>query len=609
MPIIDLQLLGAFHISRDQAPLPGFDSERVRALMAYLAVDRSHPHRRTELAALLWPDQTPDIALANLRQTLNRARRGLGVQGLSSDVLEITRHTVAIAADAPLRVDIDRFVAEIAATQSHPHRRLSSCLPCIERLERAASLYQAPFCEDLGLGGMERLEEWCLVWRERLRAMALQALSTLTRHHQQRGDYARAENLARRQLEIEDMREEAHRQMMRALVLSGRRAEALSQYQRCRRLLKRELDVEPAQETTALYERIRSGEDVALIPASLVHNLPSPTTPFVGRERELGILADRLAAPDHRLVTLIGPCGAGKTRLAIEIARQQVGAFADGICYVSLERLLPGEHMLYALNSALGLPFHLESNPRAQLERHLASREMLLIIDQMERAADQNGLLAELLVHAPGLQLLVTHIVPLGLAGESTLLVQGLAMPDDPEDLTVLQSDAAQLLLSSARSSGHPLELVPEDALRLGRLLRAIDGLPLALELAAQWTPIFGLVEILEQFREDYEFLGTRSRTRPGRQRNVGAAMRYVWERLSEPARQVALALAAADSTTAGQLMQDHGLGPGALGELVDHPLVVQETDGSLRLINLACAYLREERASPIAKRAAVKGG
>jgi len=610
MPTINLQLLGAFQISLDQAPLPGFESERVRALLAYLAVERSYPHRRTELANLLWPDQPPDTSLANLRQTLNRARRGLCVQGLSSEILDVTRHTVAIAADAPLVVDVDRFVAQIDATRTHPHRRLSSCLHCIERLERAASLYQAPFCADLGLVGMEQLEEWRLVWRERLRAMALQALGTLTRHHQQRGDYARAEALARRQLEIEELCEEAHRQMMRALVLAGRRAEALSQYQSCRRLLRRELDVEPAQETTALYERVRSGEDEALIPASLVHNLPSPTTPFVGRELELEQLADRLAAPDHRLVTIIGPCGAGKTRLAIEIARRQVGAFTDGICYVSLERLLPGEHMLYALNSALGLPFHLESAPRAQLERHLASREMLLIIDQMERAEDQSGLLAELLGRAPGLQLLVTHIAPLGLAGESTLLVQGLDMPHSPDDhRSILRSEAAQLLLSSARSSGHPLEISSSDAIHLGQLLRAVDALPLAIELAAQWTPIFGLDEIVEQFAEDGEFLGTRSIARPERQRSVVAAIRYVWEHLSEPDRQVTLALSAVESSSAAQLVRKIGLGPAALSGLVDHPLVVRSDEGSLSLMNLARVYLREADLSPMAERETVKEG
>jgi len=204
----------------------------------------------------------------------------------------------------------------------------------------------------------------------------------------------------------------------------------------------------------------------------------------------------------------------------------------------------------------------------------------------------------------------VTHIAPLGLAGESTLLVQGLDMPDNPDDHhAMLQSDAAQLLISSARASGHPLELAPTDALYLGRLLPAIDALPLAIELAAQWTPLFALDEIYEQFCEDIEFLGTRSLSRPERQRSVGAAIQYVWERLSEPAREVALALATAKSSSAGQLVRENGLGANALSGLVDHPLVTRDAEGALKLLNLAGAYLREERASPIAKRAAVKEG
>ena len=598
MPTIQLQLLGAFQVANASGALHGLESERIRALLAYLAVERSQPHRRSDLACLLWPDQQTDAALANLRQALNRARRGLASNGRTYDVFEVTRHTVAIAKDAPLRVDVETFCANIEATQNHSHRRLSSCLPCMALLGDAVALYRGPFCADLGLTGLDCLEEWRLVWGERLQAMMLSALATLTSHYQQRGDYAQAEELARQQLAIEELRENAHCQMMRALALSGRRTEALAQYERCRRLLKRELDIPPSEATTALYEHIRIGEDEALVPASLVHNLPTPPTPFVGRECELTTLGERLASPDQRLITLVGPSGAGKTRLALKGARRQLGAFRDGICYVSLERLLPGEHMLYALINAVGLPYRLESAPRAQLERYLASREMLLVIDQMERAQDQVGLLAKLLSRAPRLQLLVASCVPLGLPGESTLMVRGLAFRSRSSETKLTESDAARLFVDAAHFGGHDFAWKAGDEEALGQLLTMVDGLPLAIELAAQWSAIFALDEIVAQYREDIEFLGTPATARPTRQRSISQSLDYVWGSLSEPARRTALMLAQVGPATATQLAQEQHLAADELAALVDHPWIACNQEGGLDLLEIVRPYLCERRSS-----------
>jgi hypothetical protein len=246
---------------------------------------------------------------------------------------------------------------------------------------------------------------------------------------------------AERQLALDPWREEAHRQLMQALYLCGQRSAALAQYERCHATLARELDVEPTRETTNLYKRIRdaapphtTGEGRAMVLglpiAPHTHTLPAPSTPFVGRERELAHLADLLQDPSCRLITIVGPGGMGKTRLALQLAAEQYETFADGAYVVSLASLHGAASVVPAIASAIGVTLRDGAEPTARLLDYLRTREMLLVLDNAEHLLDGVEVLTRVLEHAPGLRLLVTSRERLSLSGEWVVELAGLDYPD-----------------------------------------------------------------------------------------------------------------------------------------------------------------------------------
>jgi DNA-binding SARP family transcriptional activator len=247
-------LLGPFQVTLDGQPLTGFESDKARALLAYLVVETGWPHRRERLAGLLWPERCEQAARANLRRVLANLRQITGDREAEPHLLSITPQTVQLDGSGDLWSDVAAF----AALQPAPLRADLQAQPAIDRAERAAALYRGEFLEGFSLAGSADLEEWVLVSRERYRRLVMQALRRLATHYERCGEFDRALAYAWRQVELDAWQEGAHLQVMRLLALDGQRAAALAQYETCRRLLHQELGVKPSAETTRLYERIRS---------------------------------------------------------------------------------------------------------------------------------------------------------------------------------------------------------------------------------------------------------------------------------------------------------------------------------------------------------------
>jgi DNA-binding SARP family transcriptional activator len=237
--------LGGFQVACDGAPITQFHDDKVRALLAYLAVEADRSHARASLAALLWPEQPDAVALNNLSQTLVRLRAALGAAAADA-LLQITRQAIQWR---PASADVD--MAAFA--------RLSGSRDVAD-LARAADLYRGEFLAGFGLPGCEAFEEWLLLMREQLKQQALAVLHTLADQHLTAGRYAEAADAARRQLALEPWHEPAQRQLMRGLALAGDRRAALAAYDHCRAVLAHELGIEPESETAALAERIRAGD-------------------------------------------------------------------------------------------------------------------------------------------------------------------------------------------------------------------------------------------------------------------------------------------------------------------------------------------------------------
>jgi DNA-binding SARP family transcriptional activator len=353
MAHLSLSLLGPFQVALDGQPVTGFKSNKVRALLAYLAVEADRPHRREVLAGLLWPDWPDRDALSNLRYALSNLRRVIGDRAPAGGraraggrdaqppFLLVTRDTLQFNTACDYCLDVTAF------TQlTEPALSLAEDLQDPSDLEQAVALYQGGFLEGFSLGDSPAFEEWALFTRERLARQVSSALHHLAAIYEQRGEYDQAQACAHRQIELEPWDEAAHQQLMRTLALGGQRGAALAQYQTCRSLLTEELGVEPAPETTRLYEQIRTGKLKAPVPAPadtpdltarlppfLEQEPPQVEIPiFVARERELAQLdrfLDLALAGQGRVAFATGEAGSGKTTLLQEFTRCAQDAHAD----------------------------------------------------------------------------------------------------------------------------------------------------------------------------------------------------------------------------------------------------------------------------------------
>ena len=434
---LQLNLLGKPEVVLNGAPVTAFVSAKVPALLAYLAVT-GQAHSRDTLATLLWGDLPEATAKRNLTKALTNLRQ------LLEPYLLIEWHSVAFNYQAPSAVDVGLFQAAVEGSAllepDNPERDLAP-------LRQAVSLYRGDFLAGFYVKNALEFEEWALGQREYLRELMLQALRRLTEQSARlEADPAAALEYCRRWLGLEPWQEAAHRQMMLLLARSGQRDAALAQYETCRQILAEELDVAPTPETTMLYERLKATGK------PLPHNLPPPTT-FVGRERALSHLRTQLGQPDCRLLTLVGPGGIGKTRLAIEVARRCLAPifgpdevnFADGVYFVNLAPVNAGETtsgglseasqvtnlILVTVATALDFFFQGAADLKTQVFGHLRRKAMLLVLDNFEHLVEGAGLLVELLNAAPGVRLLVTSRERLNLREEWVWEVGGLAYPGE----------------------------------------------------------------------------------------------------------------------------------------------------------------------------------
>jgi len=341
---LSVTLFGPLKVTLDGGAV-GFESDKVRALLAYLVVESEGPHHREKLAGLLWPDWPERAARNNLRHALAVLRKALRDRTplpdgeTSPPWLHVTRQTVQFNAASDAWIDVMAFATPLQTIQpSDPQT--------VRRWEEAVGLYKGDFLEGFSLPDSPAFEEWALLTGAQLRRLVMDALHRLAEAYRERGEHERALQYAWRQIELDPWREEAHQQVMRLLALDGRRSAALAQYETCRHLLAEELGVEPGQETTRLYEQIRDGglKALASTPAR-PPDLTAEPPPFldeelveverpvlVARERELAQLdgfLDLALAGQGRVVFVTGEAGSGKTALVQEFTRRAQEAHAD----------------------------------------------------------------------------------------------------------------------------------------------------------------------------------------------------------------------------------------------------------------------------------------
>jgi DNA-binding SARP family transcriptional activator/predicted ATPase len=546
---LSVRLLGTLQVTLDGSPVTDFKSDKERALLAFLAEESQQSHRREKLAGLLWPELTESAARNNLRRVLSNLRQTIGDREPRGTALLLVTHQTA-----QLNPAGDAWVDTLAvADLFQPPTQQSP-----EALEQATALYRGDFLEGFSLADSPAFEEWMILCRERYRRLMLETLHRLVEGYQAQGAYESALEHAWQQLEIEPWWEQAHRQLMRLLALSGRRSEALAQYAKCRRLLAEELDVKPSAETIYLYEQIRDETLPPFLPSpehrpGPTHNLPLTLGPFVGREAEIAEIQDCLRDSDCRLLTLVGAGGMGKTRLAVESVADWISRLREddleGVTLVALAPVQSADAIASTIAQAAGFPLSPGREPEQQLLEALRQKRWLLILDSFEHLPEGAGFVAEILRATPQVKVLVISRARLNLHGEHCFPVAGIQFPERiPEDPQQARGFAAvNLFLQAAHRIRPGFEPADMDLAAISRICRLVEGMPLGILLAASWLGVLSPAEIAAEIEAEIgqglDFLEADWADVPERQRSIRAVFDRSWNLLTERQREVFQAL------------------------------------------------------------------
>ena len=617
---LHLALLGQLDIQKNGVPLADFESRKAQALLCYLAVT-GQQHDRLFLAGLLWPEMPEASALSNLRKTVAVLHHYV------DEHVHITRRSLAFDFAAPHRLDVREF--ERAVTRS---RALTP--DTVGAMKGALDLYRDEFLTAFYVHDALPFEEWVLAQRARLREMAVDGLHRLAVYYYRRGALDDALDYNQRLLALEPWREEAHRQQMFLLAQKGQRSEALIQYEKCRRVLARELGITPSAETEVLTRAIREqirgaggggtpagGEPasrqhpLALSPLNPFvtgppHNLPPQRTPFVGREAEIGDIVRRLRGRACRLLTLVGPGGIGKTRLAVQAAQYlvdntpQEAGFVDGVFLVALDEVSSVESLAPAIANVLNIPFHGPLDAKEQLRRFWQRKNLLLLLDNFEHLLvdghlpDGAGLISEILAAAPGVKVLVTSREALHVQEEWFYPVRGMAFPNDAggwsEETAPEDYSAVQLFVQCAHRArpGFSLEVEAKHVMHICQLL---EGMPLGIELAAGWLRSLPCRTIAQELEQGLDLLVSTWQNLPARHRSVRAVFDYSWQLLPAAERDVLKKLSAfRDGFGAEEAAGVAGASRAQLAGLIEKSLLQYTPPGRYRMHELLRRYCSE---------------
>lgn len=592
-------------------PVPGL---KVRALLADLLVHEGRPVPADQLVDDLWGDAPPGNAAGTLSAKVSQLRRALELAEPDGRSLVLTRpagYQLHVPSEAR---DAHRFESLIAAAgRACDDRVRADCL------SEALALWRGPAFADFAdepftRTALARLEELRLTAQED-RADALLALGEHTALVAELGDLT-----ARHPL-----RERLRSAHMRALYRTGRQAEALESYESLRTHLAADLGLDPGADLTALHHAVLRQDPALDVPAPRpaarnrrAVNLPNALGELVGRDDAVAQIRAQLAT--DRLVTLTGPGGVGKTRLAVETAARAADTFADGVRLIELATFDhpvwsdPTESLTDMIMAVLDIHDAADpgdpTTPRQRLSGALRSRQLLLVLDNCEHVIEQVAELAEhLLGAAPGLRILATSREPLTLVGEVLWSVPPLEVPEHAADPAELErSSAVRLFVTRAKAADRGFTLDTATAPAVAVLCRRLDGIPLALELAATRVPAIGVHGLVDRLDDRFRLLATGHRGRPPRQQTLVAMIDWSWELLSGPERTVLRRLAvhsdgcaieAAEAVCADDSLASSDV-LDLLVRLVDRSLVVAVHDGGssrYRLLESVAAYCAERMA------------
>lgn len=619
--LLELQFLGIPQLQLRGQSLNQQISGRPLALLAYLVVT-GLPHTRDVLADLLWTALDNQQARNNLRYLLPELRKMFGAY------LTITTRSISFNRQHPYTLDIEVLRTTVAA----PAEAVSS-----QRLQAAVDLYRGEFLAGFSVRQAPVFEEWVVMQRSTMRQLAVQGLYMLAERYLAEGNHTIGLSTTQRLLHLDPWHEAGHRLQMHFLAASGQRHAAIAHYHDLRQKLTNGLGIEPATETHHLYTQLSRnawlptsiderppllGSVVAngapLAMPTVKHNLPGQLTTFIGRQAEIADLRACLLTANHRLVTLLGEGGIGKTRLALAVGQAIVesatygedqkskiggdqgapGAYTaagnpkypDGIWFVSLAGLTMDskevdskdvDPLTIAVAQAVGLQFSGHQALQTQLLTYLRPKTLLLIFDNAEHLLPTfTDFLVQLLQRCPTLVALVTSRRILNLQAEFVWRVAGLPVPP-PADVTPLplaklkDYSSVALFIERANRINRNFQLTEENQASIVALCHLLAGLPLALELAAALTKRYTYAELYTTLQQTYTILVSNFADLAPRHRSISAVLDYSWQFLTaEEARILAACSIFAGGFTQAAVIYVVEATPQVLTSLIDQSLL-----------------------------------
>ncbi|MGC4046785.1 MAG: tetratricopeptide repeat protein [Armatimonas sp.] len=509
---------GGVRARRGSEVIDHFRSQKFAFLLAYLAIHPNRQHTREELCDLLWPEADLEAARTNLRTALANLRKTF------QDELILTQGYTHVQLNLALfTTDVRQFEDKLKQAKNAQ----SSVL-----YQEALRLYTGPFLPNC-------YDSWALTERDRLTELYLNGSHQLAQLLESESNLDEALQVARQALSIDSLRDELHGEVIRLLLRSGEAALAQKHYEEFAKLLEEQLGLEPSPEVQRLLKETKPAEvkpRVVPEPASVAPapspspssssqaTLPTPLTRFFGRESEIKQLADLLREPETRLLSITGPGGSGKTRLAIEVGRSIEADFPQGVHFVPLadvraSQFLP-DVILRALGQAPG------SAPIEQLTSALSGRR-LLVLDNLEHlVASAAQLVGELLARTQDLKILATSRVLLLCEGEQEFPIN-----------TLPESTSVELFVNRIQALRPDFQLTDTNRAAIIQICTRLEGIPLALELAASRAQMLTPAQILERLDQRLDFLVSRKRDAAERHQTLRAAIDWSYKML-DPALQ-----------------------------------------------------------------------
>ena len=531
---VHIQLLNGFSITEGSDEKSDFHPPRIQSLLTYLILNRHTPQPRQQVAFLLWPESTEKQAFTNLRKLLYVIRQAQN----GTRIIDIQNRSLQYAHDDAHQVDLISFENHLLSASHSAEVKEKR-----QHLEAAIDLYRGELTPHLK-------DEWLIKMRQDLHNRYMSAALELIQLLETCRDLPRALFYGERLLQADRFRESTYQLLMRLHLSQDDHAAALMVFDNCRRLLADELGVYPSGTTEKLYlealavekKPVELAEISFVKPKPVKHNLPFQPTSFIGREDELNTLEDYLLDSNCRLISILGAGGMGKTRLALALAQklldQHRTQFPDGIFFVPLTDIRDSSHIPMAIATACnislgsgGQPFR---DPGLQVLDYLRGKRLLLIFDNFEHLIEEPQFVLDILSTAPDNKLIVTSREKLRLRSEQRFVLEGLEFPDKDISKEVTEYPAAKLFLLNAKRVNHRFKLAEIDEMYLHQICQLVEGMPLAVELAAGWADMFSIREIAEKIQEGLDFLESDALDMPDHHRSMRVVIDTSWNRLDK---------------------------------------------------------------------------